>query len=73
MANCRWLWSALIVFCGGCEKRGEAMCDIVFVISLHWDVLNAVARTFILDTVSRIGLIWEGAAVRIYIYNLTAN
>ena len=49
------------------------MCDIVFVISLHWDVLNAVARTFIPDTVSRIGLIWEGAAVHIYIYNLTAN
>ena len=29
MANRRWLWSMLIVFHGGCEKRGVVMCDIV--------------------------------------------
>ena len=46
MANCRWVWSALIVFHGSCEKRGVAMCDIVFIISPHWDVLNTVACTF---------------------------
>ena len=33
-------------FHGGCEKRGVAMCDIVFIISPHWDVLNAIACTF---------------------------
>ena len=67
MANHQWLWWALAMFCGGCEKRGVAICDIVIVISPHWDMLNAIAHTFILDTVSRMGLIWEGAAVRIYI------
>ena len=33
-------------FHGSCEKRGVVMCDIVFIISPQWDVLNAVACTF---------------------------
>ena len=36
MANCQWLWWVLIVFRGGCEKRGVAMCDIVFLTSPHF-------------------------------------
>ena len=63
MANCQWLWWVLIVFRGGCEKRGVVTCDIGFVISPHWDVLNAIASTFILNKVLSMGLIWECAAV----------
>ena len=39
------------MFHGGCEKRGVETCDIVFIISPFWDVLNTIACTFILNSV----------------------
>ena len=60
------------MFCGGCEKRGVVTFDIVFVISPHWDVLNAIACTFILDTVSGMGII-PSLGVCHYTYILPAN
>ena len=45
------------MFHGGSEKRGVVTCDIAFITSPNWDVLNGVAHTFILDTMLRIDLI----------------
>ena len=65
VANCRWSWWALVVFHGGCEKRGVAMCDIAFITSPHWDASNGVAHTFDSVDDGPYPLCWECVAVRI--------
>ena len=53
------------MFRGGCEKRGVAMCDIVFITSPHWDASNGVAHTFDSVDDGPYPLCWECVAVRI--------